>query len=174
MRIFLAHLVMTMYINYHFVWVTKWNLNIIKEHITFKQHLRTTVTELLHWELCTPIKEYWGFSNHSFEKFSILLNVIQCKTSKSLLSVIAKRGGITTDHWANCVCYLILLTTIIIETRAYSGVVDSTNRRGNFQLKNGPNKWQLGMPNLTGPVRSCLKSQFCYRLPRAFGFSSWG
>lgn len=35
---FLAHLVVTIYINYHFVWVTKWNLNIIKEHITFKQH----------------------------------------------------------------------------------------------------------------------------------------
>lgn len=65
---FLAHLVMTIYINYHFVWVTKWNLNIIKEHITFKQHLWNIVTELLHWELCTHIKEYWGFSNPFFWK----------------------------------------------------------------------------------------------------------
>lgn len=45
---FLAHLVTTIYINYHFVWITKLNLNIIKEHLTFKQHLRNTVTELLH------------------------------------------------------------------------------------------------------------------------------
>lgn len=56
------------YINYHFVWVTKWNLNIIKDHITFKQHLRNIVTERLHWELCTHIKEYWGFSNPFFRK----------------------------------------------------------------------------------------------------------
>lgn len=45
---FLAHLVMTIYINYHFVWVIQRNLNIIKEHITFKQHLWNIVTELLH------------------------------------------------------------------------------------------------------------------------------
>lgn len=45
---FLAHLVRTIYINYHFVWVTKLDLNIIKEHVTFKQHLRNTVIELLH------------------------------------------------------------------------------------------------------------------------------
>lgn len=58
---FLAHLVTTIYINYHFVWITKLNLNIIKEHLTFKQHLRNTVTELLHSELCTRIKRVLRF-----------------------------------------------------------------------------------------------------------------
>lgn len=39
---------MTIYINYHFILVTKLNLNIIKERVTFKQHLTNTVIELLH------------------------------------------------------------------------------------------------------------------------------
>lgn len=68
MSIFLAHLVMTIYINYHFAWVTKWNLNIIKEHVTSKQHLRNIVIELLHWKSCTHIKSTEVSQAHCFER----------------------------------------------------------------------------------------------------------
>lgn len=77
MSIFLVHLVMTIYINYHFVWVAKWNLNIIKEHVTFKQHLRNIAIELLHWKSCTRIQEHWGVSNLLFWK---VFNPSYCKS----------------------------------------------------------------------------------------------
>lgn len=148
---------MTIYINYHFVWVTKWNLNIIKKHTTFKQHLRNTVTELSHWKPCTRIKEHWGFSKRTvLKKFSIHLNVNQWNLQKTTwCCVTAEWGEIHADRSAQqstTHCWSLRKPCLLFDspdnhynwdTCTYSDVVDSTNCRGHFQ--HCQNKWQLGM-----------------------------
>lgn len=149
---FLAHLVTTIYINYHFVWITKLNLNIIKEHLTFKQHLRNTVTELLHWELCTRTKRVLRSLKPILLKGFSILNIIQCKTSKCLLGVTAERGGVA-DRRANRVCYLILPTAITTDTHMFRcGWFQQLHRKCSTQ------KWPKQVTTRNGWVLLCLSN----------------
>lgn len=172
---------MTIYINYHFVRVTKWNLNIIKKHTTFKQHLR--MTQNCHTESHVHVLKSTEVSQtYCSERFSIHFNVNQRETYKRLPGVVTAEWGEIHADWSayqsTTHCWSLTKPCLLVDspdnhynwdTCTYSDVVDSTNCRGHIQLKSGQNKWQLGMAvslYLSG-YRSCLKSKFCYTLSGA-------